>query len=53
MGPPVPRFILSIFQGERAKVILASQRVAPERALDSGFTYRWPQLEKALNHIIA
>lgn len=53
MGPPVPRFILNIFQGERAKVILASQRVAPERALDSGFTYRWPQLEKSLNHILA
>jgi NAD dependent epimerase/dehydratase family enzyme len=34
--------------GEFAQVLFASQKVEPARAVASGFDYRYPQLESAL-----
>lgn len=43
-----PAFALRLGLGQMAEVVLASQRVIPERALTSGFEFRYPDLRSAL-----
>jgi len=47
---PVPKLALRpILGGELADAVSASLRVAPRRALDLGFEFRYPELEPALH----
>lgn len=49
---PVPGFMLRLFLGEMAEeMLLVSQRVAPRRLLEAGFSFRYPQMELALREI--
>jgi uncharacterized protein len=48
----VPEFALRLALGEAAEAMLASQRAVPRRALDAGFTFRYPQLADALTAIV-
>lgn len=50
---PVPELALKILMGEMAEVVLASQRVTPKVALESGYQFRYPQLKPALQGILA
>jgi len=50
---PVPEFALKLLYGEMSQVILGSQRVVPEAALQAGFEFRFPELGPALRHIMA
>ena len=51
---PVPAFAARLALGELADgLLLASQRVAPKRLLDSGYRFRHPVLEDALRHTLA
>jgi len=50
---PVPRFALSLLMGERADLVLASQRVEPERPLSLGYAFRYPNLGPALQAVLA
>jgi uncharacterized protein len=49
---PVPSIALRIMFGEMASVILDGQRVVPRRLLESGFTFRFPDLEPALRDLL-
>jgi len=49
---PTPAFALRAVLGEMADLVLRGQRVIPERALDSGFTFRYPDIEQALTAIL-
>lgn len=44
----VPSFALELALGELASVVLASQRVVPERAAATGYRFRYPELDGAL-----
>jgi uncharacterized protein (TIGR01777 family) len=49
----VPAVVLRIILGEMAdEALLASTRVEPRRLLESGFTFRYPELEPALRHVL-
>jgi uncharacterized protein len=48
----VPAFALRVLYGEMANVLLASQRVAPNAALEAGYTFQFPQLEPALRNLL-
>ena len=48
---PVPALALRVVLGEMAQILLASQRVSPERTLASGFSFRWPDLGPALDDL--
>ncbi|MGE3840578.1 MAG: TIGR01777 family oxidoreductase [Vicinamibacterales bacterium] len=49
---PAPAFALRLALGEMADgLLLASQRVVPERALDAGFIFEFPTLEAALGEL--
>lgn len=49
---PVPEFALKIAIGEMADVVLASQKVSPERTLSFGFNFKFPELKPALEDLI-
>ncbi len=49
---PTPAWVLRAALGEKADMILAGQRVIPQKALRSGFTFRHPTLESALRDLL-
>lgn len=48
---PVPAFALRLAFGELASFMTTGQRVTPKVALDSGYRFRYPQLDSALRSI--
>jgi NAD dependent epimerase/dehydratase family enzyme len=50
-GRGVPAFLLRLTLGEMADaLLLASRRIEPRRLLQSGYRFRYPQLDAALRH---
>jgi uncharacterized protein (TIGR01777 family) len=49
---PAPAFALRLALGEAASVVLASQRVAPARALEAGYRFVHPKLGEALADLL-
>jgi hypothetical protein len=50
---PVPATAVKLALGEMGTAtVLASQRVVPERLLESGFRFSYPDLESALRHVL-
>ena len=53
-GPALPALFLRLLLGEMAdEFALASRRIEPRRLLDSGYQFRFPELEDALRHELA
>ena len=50
---PAPYFGLRLAFGEFAQVLFDSQRVIPKVALESGFTFQYPEIAVALKEILA
>ncbi len=50
---PAPYLGLRIVFGEFAQVLFASQRVIPQVALETGFTFQYPDVTAALREILA
>jgi len=57
MGRPafmrVPAFAMRLLFGEMATVLLDGQRAVPQRLLDLGFTFRFPEIENALRDLLS
>jgi len=50
---PVPAFAARLVFGEMADAtLLSSQRVEPARLKESGYTFKYPELEAALKHVL-
>jgi hypothetical protein len=51
---PIPSIALELGAGrERAReVVLASERIVPERLIASGFRFTYPEIEPALRHLL-
>lgn len=49
---PAPRALLRLMLGEVAAVLVESQRAVPKNLADSGFSFRFPALQPALQHIV-
>jgi uncharacterized protein (TIGR01777 family) len=49
---PAPGFMLELILGEFGSVLLKGQRVIPRRLLESGFKFRYQNIEEALKDII-
>jgi uncharacterized protein (TIGR01777 family) len=45
---PVPSVALRLLFGEMARVLVTGQRVVPRRLVESGFRFRFPELDGAL-----
>ncbi|WP_226530769.1 TIGR01777 family oxidoreductase [Metabacillus niabensis] len=50
---PAPAFALKMVLGEMSLLILEGQKVLPEKALDDGFFFTYPHVDKALQDILA
>lgn len=50
---PAPKIGLRIALGEMANVVLASQKVIPRKLLESGYTFKFAQLNLALQDLFA
>ena len=48
---PVPKIILKIALGELSELLIGSQRVVAKKICDTGFEFKYPQLEKALKEV--
>ncbi|WP_413291309.1 TIGR01777 family oxidoreductase [Bdellovibrio sp. HCB337] len=51
LAPRVPAFVLWGSLGEMAALVLASQKVIPQNALQSGYKFKFPELRKALEDV--
>jgi hypothetical protein len=49
---PVPAFLLRLFLGEMATVVLGSQKAMPAKLLQAGYRFRYPELPAALEAIL-
>ena len=49
---PVPETVLSVGLGELGTIMTTGQRVAPQKALASGYIFKYPTLEPALRAIV-
>ncbi|MDA1165233.1 MAG: TIGR01777 family oxidoreductase [Planctomycetota bacterium] len=50
---PMPAFVVKLAFGEMGEeLLLGSTRVVPERLIDSGYEYAFPELEPALRHLL-
>ncbi len=50
---PMPAFVLKLMMGEMAEeLLLSGQRVVPAKLTQSGFEFKYPQLDDALRDII-
>jgi uncharacterized protein (TIGR01777 family) len=49
---PMPRLQARILLGKVIEVLFGSQRCRPKRTLESGFAFRFPELEPALREIL-
>jgi uncharacterized protein (TIGR01777 family) len=49
---PVPAFALQLLLGEMSDLILKGQQVLPAKALDSKFTFKFPNIDDALRDIL-
>ena len=50
---PAPAFAMKMAFGKMAdEALLASQRCTPQRTLESGFEFDYPELEPALRHLL-
>lgn len=49
---PIPGWVLKLMLGERATILLNSPWAEPRRALDLGFSFRFPSLKPALKDLV-
>lgn len=51
--PSVPAFVLKIILGEMADIVLMGSKVSSEKIRQAGFRYQFPNLNSALNNLLA
>ncbi len=49
---PTPGFMLKLILGEFGSVLLKGQRVIPQKLIKSGFQFRYPEIDQALERIL-
>jgi uncharacterized protein (TIGR01777 family) len=47
-----PAFVLKFIFGEMAELLLFGQNVIPSKLINSGFTYKYPTIDSALNNLL-
>lgn len=50
---PIPEFVLSIMYGEASSILTGSKEVYPRKILEAGYTFKYENIDKALEDIIS
>lgn len=50
--PPVPRWVMKLVLGDMHELLFNDKKILPQRALDLGFKFTYPDAEKALNDLL-
>jgi len=50
--PNIPRFLMKLILGEMHELLFTNKNVSPKKAIESGFTFQFPTIEKALRDIL-
>jgi uncharacterized protein (TIGR01777 family) len=50
---PAPAFMIRLAMGEFGDVFLASQRMIPDRLLNYGFSFQYPDIKSAIQSVVA
>ncbi len=50
---PVPKFGLKLLFGEMSQILLEGQRVKPQKLLDTGYRFHYPEFLEALSDVVA
>ena len=48
---PVPPFMLKLVYGEMSQIMLDSQRILPRALMQSGYEFKYPEIDKALDQL--
>lgn len=48
----LPKWLLNILFGESSTILLTSQKVIPKKLLEQKFSFSYPQLQQALQHLL-
>ncbi|WP_309642334.1 TIGR01777 family oxidoreductase [Flavobacterium sp.] len=51
--PNIPRFVMRLMLGEMHELLFTNKNISAQKALDNGFQFQFPTIEKALGNIIA
>jgi len=49
---PAPAFVMRLVLGELAEAILTGQKIRPQKLLQAGFTFLYPDIHTALNNLL-
>ena len=50
--PNIPGFVLKLIFGELADALLEGSRASAEKIRNAGFQFKFPDLKKALEHLL-
>lgn len=50
--PPIPGFLLKSLLGEMSTVVTEGSRVSSQKLIDTGFEFKYPKLQEALNQLL-
>ena len=50
--PPVPKFLMKTVLGEMSTVITEGSRVSSQKLIDTGFEFKFTELQQALNDLL-
>jgi len=50
--PPVPKFLIKTVMGEMSAVVTEGSRVSSQKLIDSGFEFKYSELQPALNDLL-
>jgi len=49
---PIPQFVLNLILSEGAKVLTDGQSVIPKHLLDSGFVFKYTNIEETIESLV-
>lgn len=50
--PPVPRWVMKLILGDMHELLFNDKKILPQRAMDLGFTFTYPDAQKAFENLL-
>ena len=50
--PNIPKFVMSIILGEMHELLFENKAISPQKAIEKGFVFQYPNAEKAMKNLL-